>query len=213
MSNEYSPGFPIDTGPGPDGDTNKAGFDKAVQEINKIYADMTALYQKLLLELQYADVDMVDGKHADGSANNIPLLNGSSELTNNVSNSSVETETLEVSGTATIDTLQATSFTLNGQSLAANITWGTKGSISLPIFGGLILQWDRVVVNSRSKATFDLHQPFPTEGIIALVTPYTDSYTDTSSSFFSGYFPSSSQITITVGNFSGRPVNYLALGR
>lgn len=213
MSNEYSPGFPIDTGPGPDGDTNREGFEKAVQEISKIYADMTSLYQQFLLELQYADVDMVDGKHADGSANNIPLLDGNAKLTNDILNSNIETDTLKVNDTATIKNIVATAIEINGQNIGAETTWGTKGSISLPIFGGLILQWDRVVVNSRSKATFDLHQPFPTEGIIALVTPYTDSYTDTSSAFFSGYFPSSSQITITVGNFAGRPVNYLALGR
>lgn len=102
----YSPGFPINTGPAPDGDSVKAAVEKHISEFLKAYADITAMYQQILVEIQHADVDTVDGKHADGTANNIPLLNNDRKLTYDLENSSVKTEALEVTGSAKIKTLE-----------------------------------------------------------------------------------------------------------
>ena len=80
MSNEYSPGYPIDISPGPEGDSVKTAVEKHISEFKKMYADLTSLYNQVLLELQYADVDKVDGKHATGTAGNIALVNGLGKL-------------------------------------------------------------------------------------------------------------------------------------
>lgn len=98
MPSEYAPGYPVDTSPGPVGDTVKDGVGKHIAEFQKLYADMSALYQQLLTEIQYADVDTVDGKHADGSANNIPLLNGSGRLADDLEGTAWNIPTSDVGG-------------------------------------------------------------------------------------------------------------------
>lgn len=97
MSNSI--GYPINTQPGPDGgDSVKVAIEKHIAEFQKAYADITAQYQQILTELEYANVDMVDGKHADGTANNLPLLNGSARLTNDTEGTAWNIPTSDVGG-------------------------------------------------------------------------------------------------------------------
>jgi hypothetical protein len=114
---EYSPGYPVNTNPGPAGDTVKEAVDKHIAEFLKSYADLTTMYQQILTELKYADVDMVDGRHADNTANNIPLLNGVGQLTNDIENTSVKTGSMEVSGAAKVKSL-----TVNGVDIGSFIS-------------------------------------------------------------------------------------------
>ncbi|QDR80238.1 hypothetical protein [Sporomusa termitida] len=94
----FSPGFPVDTGPGPNGDTVRAAAEKFIQEFSKVYGDMTAFEQLIAVLIEHGNVDMVDGKHADGTANNIPLLNGSSRLTNDTEGTAWNIPTSDVGG-------------------------------------------------------------------------------------------------------------------
>lgn len=99
MSVDYAPGYPIKNTPGSEGgDTVKQAVEKHISEFLKAYADINALYQQILLELQHANVDKVDGKDADNTANNIPLLDGEGRITNKVYTSSVETDSLKIGG-------------------------------------------------------------------------------------------------------------------
>lgn len=98
MANEYAPGYPVNPGPAPDGDTVKAAVEKHIAEFLKAYADLSSMYQQVITELEYADVDMVDSKHADGSANNIPLLNGQGHLTNDLEGAAWNIPTSDVGG-------------------------------------------------------------------------------------------------------------------
>jgi len=102
MSNSYAPGYPINTNPGPVGDTVKGATEKHIAEFLKAYADLSAMYQQILVEIRYADVDMVDGKHADNTPNNIPILNSNGELTTDINNEKIKTDELTVSGTASV---------------------------------------------------------------------------------------------------------------
>ena len=105
MANTYSPGYPVNPAAGSaGGDTVKAAVEKHIAEFLKAYADLTALYQQILLELQYANVDTVDGKHADGTANNIPLLNSSGNLTNDLEGTAWNIPTSDVGGNIWIST-------------------------------------------------------------------------------------------------------------
>ena len=106
MTVEYAPGYPINTNPAPNGDTVKAAVEKHIQEFLKAYAALSSMYQQIITELKYADVDSVDGKHADNTANNLPVLNSLGQLTNDIVNDSIETEELTVSGAAKVGTLQ-----------------------------------------------------------------------------------------------------------
>lgn len=95
---EYSPGYPVNTNPGPAGDTVKEAVEKHISEFLKAYADLTTMYQQILTEMEYANVDTVDGKHADGTANNIPLLNGSGNLTDDTEGTAWNIPTSDVGG-------------------------------------------------------------------------------------------------------------------
>lgn len=132
---EYSPGYPVNTNPGPAGDTVKEAVEKHISEFLKAYADLTTMYQQILVELEYANVDTVDGKHADNTANNLPVLNGSSELVNNINNSSVKTAALEVSGTTKVKDLVLTGqTTLVSDRIKINVGVITNGqTIPLPV--------------------------------------------------------------------------------
>jgi hypothetical protein len=101
MANTYSPGYPVN--PTANGDTVKVATEKHIAEFLKSYADLTALYQQIRLELQYANVDTVDGKHADGTANNLPILNASGRLTNDLEGKAWNIPTSNVGGNIWIE--------------------------------------------------------------------------------------------------------------
>lgn len=94
----FSTGFPVNTSPGPAGDTVKQAAEKFIQEFAKAYGDMSTFEQTVAILIEHANVDLVDGKHADGTANNIPLLNGSSRLTNDLEGTAWNIPTEDVGG-------------------------------------------------------------------------------------------------------------------
>lgn len=158
MSNNYAPGYPVNTNPGPVGDTVKTAVDKHIAEFLKAYADISALYQQILVELRYADVDMVDGKHADNTANNIPVLNSSGELTSDVNNTNVTTAELIVNGTAAINELNVKELIVRGNSSAETL----KDTGYVKFTNGLILQWGFTgTITGQGAYTVTFSIPFP----------------------------------------------------
>ncbi|TCL39947.1 hypothetical protein EV210_101145 [Anaerospora hongkongensis] len=94
----YGTGFPVDTRPGPNGDTVKQAAEKFILEFAKAYGDLSNFEQQVAILIQHGDVDTVDGKHADGTANNLPLLNGSIRLTNDTEGTAWNIPTSDVGG-------------------------------------------------------------------------------------------------------------------
>lgn len=76
MTNELQ--HPIDTGPG--GDSVKTAFEKEVGEFIALYNVLNTLLQEISGNFHAADVDTVDDKHADGTPNNIALVNAGGKL-------------------------------------------------------------------------------------------------------------------------------------
>lgn len=101
MANEYAPGYPINTDP--QGDSVKTAVEKHISEFLKAYADLASIYQQIITELKYADVDMVDGKHADNTPNNIAVLNSAGRLTSDLEGAAYNIPTKDVGGNVWIE--------------------------------------------------------------------------------------------------------------
>lgn len=222
----YGIGFPVNNTPAPNGDKVKQAIEKLILEFVKIYGDLSAMEAELNKDPEQSSYLSIT-KLLDRIEEEINNAMTAEALINKI-NSNEDTDLriagqqLTLNGDTNFESPEnflvnlLTAATLDNSSvlgIADEAKWGTQGYVRIPFTGGLILQWDQVTVGDRSKATFDLPIPFPHMGLFALATPYTDAYTDTSSAFFSAFFPSLDKISITVGHFRSRPVNYLAVGR
>jgi len=91
---DYNIGYPIDESK----DNVKESVEKLIKEVGKIYADLEETISQVNTLLANGDVDKVDGKHCDNTANNAPYLNASGHLTVDTEGTAWNIPTSDVGG-------------------------------------------------------------------------------------------------------------------
>lgn len=78
-------------------------IDALFNEIAKIRIEMKNMYDQIQKDIAVSDVDKVDGRHGDNTANNLPTLNSAARLTRDTEGAAFNIPTRNVGGNIWIE--------------------------------------------------------------------------------------------------------------